>query len=42
MNAETIAQSAIENIKGPTFYRKDIGTDELIKKRIDHMKKLRA
>lgn len=39
--AERIAQAAAETIKGPVFYRKDIGTAELIQKRIDHMAELR-
>lgn len=39
--AERIAQEAAETIKGPVFYRKDIGTSELIQKRIDHMKEIR-
>jgi phosphoribosylamine---glycine ligase len=40
--AERIAQAAVETVKGPVFYRKDIGTSTLIQKRIDHMAKLRA
>ena len=40
--AEQIAHEAIKNIKGPVFYRKDIGTDAVIQKRIEHMKKLLA
>jgi len=40
--AEQIAQSALENIKGKLFFRKDIGTADLIQKRIDHMKELRS
>ncbi|QLJ52413.1 MAG: Phosphoribosylamine--glycine ligase [Candidatus Fermentimicrarchaeum limneticum] len=40
--AERIAESAIGFVKGKLFYRKDIGTRELIQKRMDHMKKLRG
>jgi len=39
--AEQIAQAAAETISGPVFFRKDIGTAELIQKRIDHMAKIR-
>ncbi|MCQ1536375.1 phosphoribosylamine--glycine ligase [Methanosarcina sp. KYL-1] len=41
-SAEEIAQRALENIKGNLFFRKDIGTADLIQKRIDHMKELRS
>jgi len=40
--AEKIAQNALENIRGKLFFRKDIGTANLIHKRIDHMKELRG
>lgn len=40
--AEKIAQKALENIRGKLFFRKDIGTANLIQKRIDHMKELRG
>ncbi len=40
--AEKLAQSAVSSVEGPVFYRKDIGTKELIQKRIDHMKTIRA
>jgi phosphoribosylamine--glycine ligase len=40
-SAEKIARSALENIRGKLFFRKDIGTAALIQKRIDHMKELR-
>jgi len=40
--AEKIAQNALENIRGKLFFRKDIGTANLIQKRIDHMKELRG
>ncbi len=38
--AEKIAQKALEGVKGKIFYRKDIGTEQLIQKRVKHMKKL--
>ena len=40
--AEKLAQSAVGSVTGPVFYRKDIGTAELIQKRIDHMKEVRG
>jgi len=40
--AERIAESAIGFVKGKLSYRKDIGTRELIQKRMDHMKRLRG
>lgn len=40
--AEKIAQSALENLYGKLFFRKDIGTAALIQKRIDHMRELRG
>ena len=39
--AETIAENEIKHIGGPLFHRKDIGTSQLINKRIHHMKALR-
>ncbi len=39
--AEKLAQSAVSSVAGPVFYRKDIGTKELIEKRVMMMKKLR-
>lgn len=41
-SAERLAQQAIETVKGPIFYRKDIGTDVLIQKRVEMMKALRG
>ena len=38
--AEAIAEAQINLIKGPLFHRKDIGTLELLQKRIDFMKSL--
>jgi phosphoribosylamine--glycine ligase len=40
-SAEGIAQSAVSGVRGPVFYRSDIGTAELIKRRIEHMEKVR-
>ncbi|TAN34259.1 amidophosphoribosyltransferase [Patescibacteria group bacterium] len=39
--AEKIAEAEVNNIKGPLFHRQDIGTPELINKRIQHMSFLR-
>jgi len=39
--AHRIAEQGVQAVKGPVDYRKDIGTDALIQKRIDHMKKVR-
>lgn len=39
--AERLAESAVGSVEGPVFYRKDIGTKELIQKRVDMMKELR-
>jgi len=41
-DAEKIAESEIRKVKGDIFYRKDIGTDILIKKKIEHINKLRG
>ncbi len=38
--AEKIAQKAVESVSGKIFFRKDIGTKQLIQKRINHMKSL--
>ena len=38
--AEKVCQKGIEHIKGEIYYRKDIGTTELINKRISHMKNI--
>ncbi len=40
--AETIAEEEIKKISGPLFHREDVGTAELINKRIEMMKKLRS
>jgi phosphoribosylamine--glycine ligase len=39
--AHKIAEEGVKAVKGPFAYRTDIGTDALIQKRIDHMKKIR-
>jgi phosphoribosylamine--glycine ligase len=41
LEAESIAESASSSVKGSVFYRRDIGTEEVLKKRISHMKELR-
>ena len=39
--ARKIAEEGVKAVQGPVAYREDIGTDVLIQKRIDHMKKIR-
>lgn len=39
--AEAIAEREISRVRGPLFHRKDIGSPELVQRRIDQMKKLR-
>jgi phosphoribosylamine--glycine ligase len=41
-DARKIAEEGVKAVKGPIAYRTDIGTDALIQKRIDHMKKIRC
>ncbi len=38
--AEKTCEEAIKQIKGPMFHRKDIGTQALIQKRIDHLEEI--
>ncbi len=38
--AEKIAEGAASMVKGRVFHRKDIGTKQLLQKRIDHVKKI--
>ena len=38
--AEKITQKAVEKVKGNVFYRKDIGTKRLLRKRVEHIKSL--
>ena len=40
--AEAITEDEIKRIEGPLFHREDIGTAELVQKRINHMKNLRS
>ncbi len=40
--AEEIAEREIRAVEGPLFHREDIGTDKLIQRRVDEMRKLRA
>jgi phosphoribosylamine--glycine ligase len=39
--AQIVAENGVSSAKGPIFHREDIGTQELIQKRIEHMKALR-
>jgi phosphoribosylamine---glycine ligase len=39
--ARKIAENGVKAVSGPVAYRTDIGTDALIQKRIEHMKKIR-
>jgi phosphoribosylamine--glycine ligase len=39
-DAEKIAGSALSNVRGPVHYRKDIGSRELLEKRMEHVKQL--
>lgn len=41
-SAEKLAEGAIASISGPVDHRSDIGTAELINRRIEHMKKIRG
>jgi phosphoribosylamine---glycine ligase len=38
--AEKIAEQAASAVEGPVFHRRDIGTAELIRKHVDHMRRL--
>jgi phosphoribosylamine---glycine ligase len=38
--AEKIAEEAASLVEGPVFHRRDIGTAELIQKRVDHMHRI--
>lgn len=40
--AEKLAEDAARRISGPVFHRRDIGTAQLIQRRIDHMKAVLA
>ena len=39
--AEKIAENEIAAVSGPVFHRKDIGTDAIIQRRVEHMRALR-
>ncbi|MEC9377196.1 MAG: phosphoribosylamine--glycine ligase, partial [Candidatus Neomarinimicrobiota bacterium] len=39
--AENIAEKEISAVEGPLFHRNDIGTEQLVNKRIAHMESLR-
>ncbi|MBT3300290.1 MAG: phosphoribosylamine--glycine ligase [Candidatus Marinimicrobia bacterium] len=39
--AEKIAEKEVSSLSGPLFHRTDIGTDDVIRKRVDHMNALR-
>ena len=39
--AEKVAEKGIQGVSGKLFHRKDIGTKDLIQKRIENMKKVR-
>jgi phosphoribosylamine---glycine ligase len=39
--ARLIAEEGVKAVNGPVAYREDIGTDALIQKRIEHMRKVR-
>ncbi|TSC58996.1 MAG: phosphoribosylamine/glycine ligase [Candidatus Peregrinibacteria bacterium Greene0416_19] len=41
-DAESIAENLCEQVKGPVRFRKDIGTAELVKKRVETMKQIRS
>ena len=38
--AEKIAEKACEHVKGNVYHRTDVGTSELVNKRVEHMKEL--
>ncbi|MBI1812877.1 phosphoribosylamine--glycine ligase [Candidatus Peregrinibacteria bacterium] len=41
-DAEKIAQSLCEKVKGPVRFRRDIGTEKFVKKRVEFMRSLRT
>ncbi len=41
-DAERIAEEAVAAVRGPVDHRRDIGTEPVIRKRIQHMQRLRA
>ncbi len=40
--AEEICEKAIQFVKGDLYHRRDVGTEKLLQKRIDHMKVIRG
>lgn len=40
LEAERIAEDAVRRVQGPVYHRKDIGTYDLVHRRINHMKKI--
>ena len=40
-DAEKIAEKEISSLEGPLFHRNDIGTDQLIQKKVHHMESIR-
>lgn len=42
IEAERIAEDAVNTVRGPVVHRSDIGTEKLIRKRVDHMKAVLA
>lgn len=42
VSAERLAEGAVGSVKGPVFYRKDVGTAALIEKRVRMMRELRV
>ena len=38
--AEKVAEKACEFVKGNVYHRRDVGTTELVNKRIEHMKEI--
>jgi phosphoribosylamine--glycine ligase len=39
--AEEICENATKYVKGDIYHRKDVGTNDLIQKRVEHMKSIR-
>jgi phosphoribosylamine--glycine ligase len=41
-DAEALAERGASSVSGPVRHRRDIGTDEALGRRMDHMKQTRA
>lgn len=41
-DAEAIAEEEVSTVTGPLFHRTDIGTEELVQKRVEHMLEIRS